>query len=74
MIIPNCTINQAIDVRMVLILMKLGQRFTFIEELKNSRITFEEVRSRLMRFDGLLDMLANTAARKDISKEKRLWS
>ena len=74
MIIPNCTINQAIDVRMVLILMKLGRLFTFIEELKYSRITVEEVRSRLMRFDGLLDMLANTAARKDISKEKRLWS
>ena len=54
--------------------MKLGQRFIFIEDLKNSRITFEEVGSRLMRFDGLLDILANTAARKDISKEKRLWS
>ena len=46
----------------------------FYRRLKNGPITFEEAKSGLMRFNGLLDTLSNAAARKYILKEKRLWS
>ena len=43
----------------------------FYQTLKNCPITFEEANSILMRINGLLDILSNTAAWKDISKEKK---
>ena len=46
----------------------------FYRRLKNGLITFEEAKSGLMRFNGLLDTLSNAAARKYILKEKWLWS
>ena len=48
---------------------EFGSIIGFYQRLKSCRITYEESKSRLMRFNGLLDMLANTAARKDIYKK-----
>ena len=46
----------------------------FYQILTTSRITFEEAKSRRLRFNNLLHMLVNTTARKKSYKEKSLRS
>ena len=50
---------------------EFGSMTDFYWRLKNGQITFEEAKSWLMRFNGLVHMLANKAAHKNIYKEKK---
>ena len=47
-----------------------GSMIDFYQRLKTGRITFEESKSKLKGFNGLLAMLINTVARKGWSLEK----
>ena len=44
----------------------------FYQRLRIWRLTFKEAKSRLIRFDALLNMLANTTAGRKNCKEKKV--
>ena len=51
---------------------KFGLMIDFYQRLRICRLTFKEAKSRLIRFDALLNMLANTTAGRKNCKEKKV--